>query len=79
MSHRLINCPSCYGGTGNVRSYKCGFCRGKKKVNSYYVRWLKKRKKFEEKTEMGLKAVFKATLQLRMSDWDKKNKAPKKF
>jgi len=40
---------------------------------------LKKRKKFEEKTEMGLKAVFKATLQLRMSDWDKKNKAPKKF
>lgn len=75
---RLRNCPYCYGGTTRRSSY-CGFCHGKKKVNSEFVKWDNKRRQKEKKIRKKLESQLEQQVREEIKKWEEKNPKPRKF
>lgn len=80
---KIINCPQCYG-TGIVgRIGRCGYCHGKKKVNSDFVKWNntrgKLRLKLLDRYEEQMLKLIKLKVDVALEDWELKNPKPRKF
>ncbi len=66
------NCPQCYGNgfiTIGHRHPKCGYCNGKKRVTSEYVKWEISRSKFYDKLDEQLQAIIELKRETAMLKW----------
>jgi len=78
----LKNCPKCYGDGyincgGKFR--KCGYCSGKKKISSDFIKWEFKREKYKKKIKQQLEILLNKDIDNKMNLWDKKYNKPLKF
>ncbi len=83
---KIRNCPVCHGEGKNRLGHRwnrCGFCHGKKKINSEYCKWEEARTKLEErmtiKWEMWAKIAAMQKINEKMKEWDTKHLKPRKF
>ncbi|KKN99018.1 hypothetical protein LCGC14_0142630 [marine sediment metagenome] len=79
---KIRNCPECYG-QGKTRlghrSVRCGYCNGKKKLTSEFVKWDDKKHKQRLKIVQKLKEQMEAEIKTGLLQWENKNPKPRKF
>lgn len=79
---RIRNCPKCYGNgftTLGHRHPKCGYCHGKGRVTSEFVKWEKLKLEFHNELKKQLKAIMDLKSEMATKKWLQGNKKPRKF
>ncbi len=76
---RTRNCPQCHGWGFCGHAGRCGFCGGKKKVSSEFIKWDTAWEKKWLKTKLKLEEQILEQVRCVMEAWEKKNPKPRKF
>lgn len=83
MAMRVRNCPQCYGMGFRGHAGRCGYCHGKKKISSEFVKWdaarYKKEVKITCRWEEQMKIEVEEKIKSAMKKWEEKNPKPRKF
>ncbi len=80
---RVRNCPKCYGTGVRGRVGRCGYCHGKKRITSEFVKWdiarEKRLKKLLNDYEERMKKEIEWKLRIDILNWERFNRKPRKF
>jgi hypothetical protein len=57
----------------------CSYCHGKRKVNTFFVKWEQKRNLYIKKEKDKYDAAFNIILEQKLISYDKKHIKPVKF